>query len=169
MGIEMWTIIKFDKKNLSLLKKEFKEKLGSNFKIYIPKLFLHKYKNNKLIKKEFNLLGDYLFCYHKDFINQSTLNKLQFCRGLKYFLSGFIKSQKEIETFVEKCKGFEDKEGYLCNSFYQLKINSNYKFVTGPFTEKIFKIINLQKNKIDIFMGNVKISIKKKEFLFNPA
>ena len=51
MGIEMWTIIKFDKKNLSLLKKEFKEKLGSNFKIYIPKLFLHKYKNNKLIKR----------------------------------------------------------------------------------------------------------------------
>ena len=73
------------------------------------------------------LLGDYLFCYHKDFINQSTLNKLQFCRGLKYFLSGFIKSQQEIETFVEKCKGFEDKEGYLCNNFYQLKINSNYK------------------------------------------
>ena len=34
MGIEMWTIIKFDKKNLSLLKKEFKEKLGSNFKIF---------------------------------------------------------------------------------------------------------------------------------------
>ena len=32
MGIEMWTIIKFDKKNLSLLKKDFKEKLGSNFK-----------------------------------------------------------------------------------------------------------------------------------------
>ena len=165
----MWIIIKFDKNNLEFLKKELKKKMGDGFTTYNPKFLFQKYKNNKIINKEFNLLGDYLFCYHKDFINPSTLNKLQFCRGLKYFLSGFIKSQQEIETFVEKCKGFEDKEGYLCNNFYQLKINSNYKFVTGPFTEKIFKIINLQKNKIDIFMGNVKISIKKKEFLFNPA
>ena len=107
--------------------------------------------------------------YHKDFINPNTLNNLKFCRGLKYFLNGFIKSQQEIETFVEKCKASEDTSGFLCNNFYQLKINSKYKFITGPFTEKIFKIINLQKNKIDIFMGNVKISIKKKEFLFNPA
>ena len=165
----MWTIIKFDNKNLSLLKKDLREKLGSNFKIYIPKLFLNKYKNNNVIKKEFNLLGDYLFCYHNDFINPNTLNNLKFCRGLKYFLNGFIKSQQEIETFVEKCKASEDTSGFLCNNFYQLKINSKYKFITGPFTEKIFKIINLQKNKIDIFMGNVKISIKKKESLFNPA
>ena len=165
----MWTVIKFDKKNLNLFKEDLQKKLGKDFKIYIPKIRLQRFQNNKLVYKDFDLLGDYLFCYHKDFINPSTLNKLQFCRGLKYFLSGFIKSQQEIETFVEKCKGSEDKEGYLCNSFYQLKINSNYKFVTGPFTEKIFKIINLQKNKIDIFMGYVKVSIKKKEFLFNPA
>ncbi len=165
----MWTIIKIDKKRISSLKEDLKNKLGTDYTIYSPKLLVQKYKNNKLINKEFDLLGDYLFCFHKDFQNPITLNRLKFTRGLKYFLGGFKKSQQEIETFVEKCKGSEGKEGYLCNNFYQLKINSNYKFVTGPFTEKIFKIINLQKNKIDIFMGNVKISIKKKEFLFNPA
>tara|TARA_B110000444_G_C18560106_1_gene464381 strand:- start:109 stop:606 length:498 start_codon:yes stop_codon:yes gene_type:complete len=165
----MWTIIKFDKKGLSFLKKDFQSKLGSNFKIYIPKFFLHKYKNNKLIKKEFNLLGDYLFCYHKEFVKPQILSQLKYCRGLKYFLSGFIKSQNEIEKFVLKCKNSEDDSGYLSKNFHQLQISSKYKFMTGPFTEMIFEIINLQKNKIDIFMGNIKTSIKKKDFLFNPV
>ena len=30
----MWTIIKFDKKEIDFLKKDFKEKLGKAFKIY---------------------------------------------------------------------------------------------------------------------------------------
>ena len=47
----MWTIIKFDRKKLSFLKKDFKQKLGDNFKIYIPKFFFHNYKNNKLVKE----------------------------------------------------------------------------------------------------------------------
>ena len=35
----MWTIIKFDKKNLEILKRDFKDKLGKDFTIYSPKLF----------------------------------------------------------------------------------------------------------------------------------
>ena len=30
-------------------------------------------------------------------------------------------------------------------TFSDLLINSNYKFISGPFSETIFKIINLQK------------------------
>ena len=33
--------------------------------------------------------------------------------------------------------------------------------------EKIFKIINLQKNKIDIVLGNIKTSINKKNILLH--
>ena len=61
----MWTVLKFDKKKLALLKEDLTGKLGKEFKIYIPKLRIQKYKNNKLINKEFNLLGDFLFCFHK--------------------------------------------------------------------------------------------------------
>ena len=165
----MWTIIKFDKKKLDFLKKDFTKKLGKDFIIYNPKLFIQKYKNNKLINKEFNILGDYLLCFHKDFKNPATINKLKFCRGLKYFLNGFIQSQNEIKKFINRCKNSENKEGYLSSSFYQLYINSKYKFASGPFAEKIFEIINLQKNRIDILMRNIKTTIKKKEFLFNPV
>ena len=164
----MWTIIKFDKKKLEFLKKDFREKLGEDFTIYSPKLTFKKYKNNKLIYKEFNLLGDYLFCFHKSFNNFGTINKLQFTKGLKYFLNGFVQSQEEIKKFIEKCKESENEEGYLSQNFFELYVNSKYQFSSGPFAEMIFKIVELQKNKINILLGNIKTTIKKNEFLFRP-
>ncbi len=165
----MWTVIKFDKKRFNILKKDFAQIIGVDTIIYNPKLFLQKYKNNKLISKEFNLLGDYLLCFHKDFKNSETVNKLRYCRGLKFILNGFILSQDEIQKFVNRCKGLENKDGYLSQNFYQLHINKKYKFTSGPFAEKIFKVINLQKNKINIFIGNIKTTVNKEEFLFSPA
>ena len=164
----MWTIIKFDRKKLKFLKKDFKEKLGENFTLYSPQLQFKKYKNNKLINKEFNLLGDYLFCFHKNFQDSSTINQLKFSKGLKYFLSGFVQSQQEIKKFIKKCKESENEEGYLSQNFFESHINLNYQFSSGPFTEMIFKIIDLQKNKINILLGNIKTTIKKNEFLFRP-
>jgi hypothetical protein len=164
----MWTIIKFDKKKLELLKKDFKEKLGEDFTIYKPKLAFKKYKNNKLINKEFNLLGDYLFCFHKKFEDSKVINSLVYTRGLKYFLNGFVESQSEVRSFIQKCKNSEDKNGYLCNQFYELKVNSSYQFFSGPFTNAIFKIIELQKHKINVLIGDLKTTVNKKEFLFKP-
>ncbi len=164
----MWTIIKFDSKNLEFLKKDFKKKLGKDVAIYSPKLLIEKYKKNKLVGKEFNLLGDYLFCFHSKFKDPETLNLLKFTKGLKYFLGGFYQSQKEIEIFIKKCQASENSKGYLTQNFFELYKNSNYIFTSGPFSEKIFKIINLQKNKINILLGNIKTTIKNKEFSFTP-
>ena len=164
----MWTIIKFDRKKLEFLKKDFKKKLGTDATIYFPKLLIQKYKKNKFIGKEFNLLGDYLFCFHSKFKKQETLDLLKFTKGLKYFLDGFVQSQEEIEKFIKKCKEFENTKGYLSQSFFQLCKDSNYKFTSGPFSEKIFTIINLQKNKINILLGNIKTTIKNKELSFTP-
>ena len=82
----MWTVLKFDKKKYHLLKEDFKKKIGEDCIIYRPKILIQKYKNNKLIQKELDILGDYLFCFHKNFQEQSTVDKLKFSRGLKYFL-----------------------------------------------------------------------------------
>ena len=100
----MWAILKVDINNLNYLEKDFKKKLGNEINIYSPKLIIQKYKKNKLTSKEFTLLGDYIFCFHKEFENSSMINSLKFSRGLKYFLCGFKQSQKEIQQFIQKCK-----------------------------------------------------------------
>jgi len=164
----MWTIIKFEKKKLELLKTDLRKKIGKDFQIYIPKLKIQKYKNNKLINKEINFLGDYLFCYHQNFKFEKYLNSLKFIKGLKYFLDGFVESQSDIEKFISKCKTYENNEGFLSKNFYDLDLSRKYKFSSGPFVNKIFNIINLQKNKIRILMGNLKTTINEKEFLFTP-
>ena len=164
----MWAVIKFDKKNFHLLKEDFLKKIGKEFIIYKPKILVQKYKNNKLINKEVDLLGDYLFCFHKNFCKKSTINQLKFSRGLKYFLDGFIELQSDVQNFVEKCKNLEDGKGYISENLFEININSNYKFFSGPFVNQIFKVLNMQKLKIQILMGGVKISLKKNRFLFNP-
>jgi uncharacterized protein (UPF0335 family) len=165
----MWAVIKFDRKNFHLLKEDFLKKIGKDFIIYRPKILIQKYKNNKLINKEADILGNYLFCFHESFCKKSTINQLKFSRGLKYFLNGFTELQQDVQNFVEKCKNLEDEKGYISQSLFEININSNYKFYSGPFAEKIFKIINLQKNEIDILIGNLKTTINKKEFLFIPV
>ena len=165
----MWTIIKIDKKKLFLLKKDIKTKFGNDAEIYIPKILIEKFNKNKLQKKEFNLLGDYLFCYHKSFIKDGFQARLKYTKGVKYLLEGFKVSQNEIKKFIMRCKNLENEKGFIKQSFYDLNINRYYKFSSGPFTDKIFKIIELQKNKIDILMGNFKTTINKKKFLITSV
>ena len=54
-------------------------------------------------------------------------------------------------------------------NFFQLQKDLKYQFVSGPFVDKIFQIINIQQKGIKILMGNLKTTINKKDFLFNPA
>ena len=115
----MWTIIKIDKKKIELLKKDFQEKLGGGFAIYSPKLSIKKYKKNKLINNEFHLLGNYLFCFHKNFKSIETVNKLKFTIGLKYFLGGFIQSQDEIKKFIEYILNKDQPENFTVQNRIQ--------------------------------------------------
>ncbi len=165
----MWTIIKFDNKQISFLKKDLEKKLDPECKFYIPKLLLKKVKKKKIIKKEINLLGNYLFCFSKNFQDKKKLNLINYARGLKLVLSGFEQSQSEINEFIKKCQNSENNEGYVSEELYELKPNKDYKFFSGPFTNSIFKILELQKNKIKVMMGDLKTTINKKEFLFQPV
>ena len=168
MTNKMWAVIKFDRKNFNLLKNDFKKQIGEDFVIYRPKMLIQKYNKNKLINKEIDILGDYLFCFHKNFNKKSTIMQLQFSRGLKYFLGGFSELQTDMEDFIKKCKKLENKKGFVSQNLFEININTNYKFSSGPFAEKIFKIIDFQRNRINILMGNLKTTISKEEFLFNP-
>ena len=165
----MWIVIKFEKRGINLFKHEIKKKFGENFKLYSPQLTMQNFKRNKLKEKKIYLLGDYAFCYHTKFSDENFLRQLNFTKGVKYFLNGFKESQREICNFIKNLKGLENENGYITHSIYKTEVNKIYKFASGPFTQKIFKIINLNKEKIDVLIGNLKTRINRKEFLFKPV
>ena len=114
-------------------------------------------------------MGDYIFCFHKKFSQIETIKKLKFSKGIKYFLNGFYKSQFDIENFVTRCKKSENSLGYISHNFFTLNLTKKYKFSNGPFASNIFKILELQRNKLEILIGSLKTTIKKNEFLFSPV
>ena len=117
----MWTVIKFDKKRISLLKKDLREKIDSKFKIYIPRVGVLNRERDKIVKKEENLLGDYLFCFSEKFKNKHIVNKLNYINGTKYFLAGFEECQDSISRFINNCKKYEDENGFVTFDFLNLK------------------------------------------------
>ena len=165
----MWSVFKIDQKKINLLKEDFRKLLGDDIIFYNPKIVLQNYKKNKLFSKEYSLLGDYIFCYHSKFNCVANVNLIKFSRGLKYFLPGSLASQEEIKDFIENCKNSEDKNGNLTTSFFKYNLNTLYKFKSGPLTEKLFKIIEIQKNKIKILLGSHKTTVNKNDFLFYPV
>lgn len=165
----MWAIIKFDKNKLSTLKREFFDKIGNDVKFYIPKLKIKKFIKSKVSITESFLLGDYLLCFHKDFSNSMLLSSLKYSKGLKYFLNDFLASQKEIENFILKCRENEDKEGFIKQTFFEYRGNSKFEFVSGPFTNMIFSILDENKLSIKALIGKYKISVSKEQNLFRPV
>ena len=99
-----------------------------------------------MVNKELTLLGDYLFCFNADLKNPAIRSRLKFIRGLKYFLDGFMQSQKEIREFVCKCKILKKMDIYI--RFFKSFKDKKYKFNSGPFADTIFKIINFRKTKL---------------------
>ena len=75
----MWAILKIDRKQIFLLKKDLEQKLNSNVKIYNPKICVEKYSTNKKKKEiKYNLLGDYIFCFSEKFDSKKTLTYLNY-------------------------------------------------------------------------------------------
>ena len=87
---------------------------------------------------------------------------------MKYFLSGFKEFQVDLKNFINKCKELENEKGFITGNLFEINEHSNYKFYSGPFVEKIFKILNFNNNNLNILIGNIKTRINKKDFLFKP-
>ena len=165
----MWIVIKYNKKNLSLLKRDLFNKIGKKTKIYIKKIKINYRKKNQIIVKENFLLGDYLLCFHENFKNINFIETLKYLKGIKYILSDLINFQKEIINFIEKCKLNESQDGYIKQSFFDYDIKKNYEFVSGPFSKMIFKVIEENKSKYKILLDNFKVTISKEDYLFKPV
>lgn len=166
----MWKIFKYKSKELGILKEDLKKKFDKNYQIYVPTIFLkRKIKTNKLLEKRINIMGDYLFCYHKSFSDKNFNFALNSLRGLKSVLPGAEETQKDIKSFIERCKNKEDVNGYLCQSFFDVDLKKTYKFLSGPLNNVLFKILETQKNKLNILVGDIKINFKSKNLNFQPV
>ena len=165
----MWIVAKIKKKELSIFKDNLIASFGKETKFYHPKIEYHKYLKNKLKKFEQYILENYVFCYNENFKQTSFVNKARYIKGLEYFLNGYHQNQNEIIKFIEYCKTFENKEGYLMPSFFKEIIKQKAKFISGPFTNMVFEIVERQKNKLKILLGNIVTTISdKKNYLYRP-
>ena len=165
----MWVVFKINKNKSSLFFQDLEKKIGKDFNVYSPKILIDHFLGNKIKKKKFLLLGDYIFCFHKKFEEKNFYSFIKYCRGLKLMIPGCIYVQPEINRFIEICKKFENENGFLTTDFFNLQINKNYKILSGPFLGQVVKILDKQKKKINLILGNIKTSINIKKVLFKPV
>ena len=168
----MWIIIKFNKKNISLMMEDLKKRIGPDINFYTPKIKLQFVKKKRILNKSKFMLNDYMFCFHERFNDKNFLPILNYVKGLKCFLPNFKEAQKDIKNFIFACKDNEDKDGFVTQNFFNYLNNfknKKYKFQSGPFTNFIFKIIDIEKNLLNILIGKYSTTVKKNKYLFETV
>jgi len=165
----MWIVAKIKKKELNIFKEKLNKKFGKAIEFYHPKIEYHKWHKNKLKKIEKLVLDNYVFCNHENFNKLNYISEVKFIRGLEYFLKGHETNQKEIIKFIKHCKAFENSNGYLKPDFFSSMIRKKAKFLSGPFTNLMFEIIEKEKNRLKILVGGlVTIISDSKNYLYRP-
>jgi len=163
-------VAKIKKKELHLFKEELIKKFGPEIKFYSPKIQYQKCIKNRIKKIEKFILGNYIFCYHERLDQAKVIDEVRFLRGLEYFLQGHHQNQNEIIKFINYCKTYENKNGYLSQAFFKIMIRRKAQFVSGPFTNMVFEILEKQKNKLKILVGNfVTIIPNNNNYFYSPV
>ena len=166
----MWIVIKYKKKEFDFLKKDFKKALGDLPLIFRPKIKYEKFIKNKLHLLEKDILGDYLICHHKKFQEAGMLVILKNLRGLKYFLIDSKINQKEIINFIDHCRKNQDREGYIQQSFFDFSNIKKGIFLSGPFTNMIFNVVENQRYHLKVLVGKITTTITKdSNYLYRPV
>ena len=156
----MWIVAKYKPNEFRILKESFFKILGEMPEFYNPKIKYERYIKNKLKVFEKKILDNYVICKHDKFRDRTLVNVLKSSRGLIYFLNGYESNQKELNNFVKLCKSYEDEEGFLKQNFFKTKKNKA-KFISGPFTQMVFDIIEEKGLKLKILINNMNMTISK--------
>lgn len=166
----MWTVAMINHLETETFKSQLKKQLGLDIQFYNPQICIKKINKQKLTNKSRPILNNYIFCYHQKFGDESIVNQITNVKGLNYFLKSYKFNQKEIETFINNCKSFEDKNGFISPNFFKDFLSNKAKFISGPFTNLFFDIIEKQKGKMRIMLGNFAIAISdKSKYLYQPV
>ena len=74
-----------------------------------------------------------------------------------------------INNFIEHCKSFENDEGYIKPNFYKFLVNKKAKFISGPFTNMIFEILDKQNKKLKVLVGDIVMTLSDKgNYFYRP-
>lgn len=166
----MWTVAKINLLETETFKSQLKKQLGLDVQFYNPLICIKKKNKQKLINKSQTILNNYIFCYHQKFLDERIINQISNVKGLNYFLKSYKFNQKEIETFINNCKSFEDKDGFISPTFFKDFLSNKAKFISGPFTNLFFDIIEKQKSKMRLILGSFVIAISdKSKYLYQPV
>ena len=64
---------------------------------------------------------------------------------------------------------FENSKGYLTPNFFKFMTIKKAIFISGPFTNMMFEIIEKQKNKLKILINNIVTTVSDKQnYLYRP-
>ena len=157
----MWIVAKYKPKEYKILKESFFKILGEMPEFYNPKIKYERYIKNKLKVFEKKILDNYVICKHDKFNDRALINVLKNSRGLTYFLNGCEFNQKELDNFIKFCKFHEDESGFLKQDFFKIEKKNKAKFISGPFTQMIFDIIEDKGKKFKILINNVNMTVSK--------
>ena len=157
----MWIVVKYKNNEQNLFEKSINQKMLEEVKIFNPKIKLNFFKKNKLIVKAKPMLNNYLFCYHEKFSDPEILRGISNTKGLMYLLHGSNLYQNEIENFIKYCKFNEDENGYIKQNFLEISHDKLYKFISGPFTNLVFKLIEKNNNKVKVLIDQAIVVVKK--------
>ena len=158
----MWLVAKYKNNELQMFKNSLAKELGEEPVFFIPKTKYQKYYKNKLKTFEENVLEGYILCYHSKFKSSTLVNNIRYIKGLQYFLKNFVQNQKEIVQFISYCKSHQDINGYLNQDFFNFAQIKKGRFLSGPFTNLIFDVLENNKKKLKVLIGNITTTISKK-------
>ena len=165
----MWLVAKFKKNEFETFKRNLKEKLKTNLILYQPKFLKESSKKNKKIFKEIPLIGNYVFIFHRELSKSNFVNFLSSTKGLEYFLERSVLSQKQIKDFVNSCKSYEDQKGYIKPNFFKNLLNLKARFLSGPFINQVFQVIEKKENYMKIILNDLEIKFSDKtNYLYRP-
>ena len=165
----MWIVFKYKINQLNILKKSLRDLLGNDLEYFIPRIKYDLIIKTKIKTFQKSILEGYLICFDEKFNDKNIVNRLKYTKGINYILDGFQTSQNEILDFVNKCKKFQDQEGFMKQDFFSKTNFTKARFISGPFTNLVFEVLSQQADKIEILIGKYKtILSKNSRFLYKP-
>ena len=103
------------------------------------------------------------------FSSKKIIGSFRNLKGLNYFLTQHLSDQKNIESFINYCKKFENDKGFLSPSFFDRILKDKGQFLSGPFKNLVFDIIEKNKKVLKIQIGNFTTTVKRNNYLYKPV